>query len=165
MAHPIEKKIAERTAQIAEIDQHLRALEIQRATLSAEMNAYKDTLQYLQPGGSARARRSAVREPALRGISDAWAKYLATASMNGQQEFGIDDIVSAGEMHGAALKRPSVRTQAANMVTRGVLVRVSPGTFRVTEQGVSEIDGFDQSNESGEPSDPPENAEENQLFE
>lgn len=142
MAHPIERKISEREAQIADVARQISELEMRKATLCAEVAAYKDTLQYLAPAsGRGRVRQAATaREPGTgRGISEQWANLLATASGNGAHEFSIDDIVDAGERIGHEMKRPSVRTQAANMVTRGVLERVTPGTFRVSEIGMKDI--------------------------
>lgn len=158
MAHPIERKIAEREAQIADVAQQITALEMRKATLCAEVAAYKDTLQYLPPSpGRGRSRQAANgREPGSgRGISEQWANLLATASMYGTEEFGIDEIVRAGELDGHEMKRASVRTQAANMVTRGVLERVSPGTFRITESGMKEI-GSSNPKENGEASASPD---------
>jgi len=156
MAHPIEKRIAERQAQLDGIDAEIKRLEMSRVSLRAELSAYRDALQYLTPQTSGRsARRSATSRD--RGISEQWATLLATASSNGTADFGIDDIVMAGELTGHPdMKRPSVRTQAANMVTRGVLMRVTPGTFRVTESGMKEISGVTPQKENGEASASPD---------
>ncbi|MER8418765.1 hypothetical protein [Mesorhizobium sp. M1329] len=156
MAHPIERRIAERQAQLEDIDAQIKGLEMSRHALKAEIAAYRDALQYLNPQSSgARTRRaSASRE---RGISVQWAQLLSLASDEGTSEFGIDDIVMAGDIIGHPdMKRPSVRTQAANMVTRGVLERVTPGTFRVTESGKKEIAESLPPNENGEASAPPD---------
>lgn len=151
MAHPIEKRISERQAQLDDIDAQIKGLEMSRHALKAEIAAYRDALQYLSPQTSGpRSRRASA--PRERSISEQWAKLLALASDDGVSEFGIDAIVMAGEIMGHPdMKRPSVRTQAANMVTRGVLERVTPGTFRVTEGGMKEIVGALPQNENGPP--------------
>ncbi len=134
MTHPIQKRIADREALIAKIEEQMADLATQRARHEAEIAAYRDALQFVLPKAE-RPRRDATSSGRRGGVGEVWKGMIAAVSGNGVSEFTTDDVLACAELKGFDVQRATVRTQCANFVNAGYLSRIANGRFVVTDKG------------------------------
>lgn len=134
MAHPLEKRISDRMAELRQLEAEAEAIRLRKTHLEAEIAAYKDALQFFLPKPE-RQRRATIPSDRRSGVSDTWKKTIAQISGSGSRGFSTDDVMAHSDLMGLDMKRATVRAQCANFVKAGYLERVSEGHFAVTAFG------------------------------
>src|SRR5262245_59891936 len=135
--HPIARMLEEKRAAIAKIERNLERLKIEVATLEKARAAMADTpAKPSRIRATAKANGDATEKRRGRSISAPWKRVLSEIGLAGQDGASIDYIADVCDRNGIHIKRPTLRAQMVNYVSKqGYLARPSRGVFTLTPKG------------------------------
>lgn len=144
----IQQRLASKKSELDEqsaiINEATRRMEILKAETAAWEEALRLITSIAPPAPI--VGRSIMREPentkgsgdSRRGPKGAWRIIMPEMVRHYPSgPFTTADVVAAGELVGAPVKGPTVRSQMSNYATQKYVERVSQGKFKFTERGRS----------------------------
>jgi len=133
---PIDTLIESKRSKIASMERALEKLKIEVGALEQAR-----TVVAAEPAPTRRppTRSNGAEGTKRRGrsLSEGWKRVLAAIAHKGSGGASLDEISDLAVAQGIEIKRPTLRAQMSNYVTRGYLGRTGEGKFFIALHGLA----------------------------
>ena len=134
-----EKELVRLGKKISDAEASLAKLRQSHAVVEGEKNAFAQAAKLMGHSIITGENSESSLSPSIERLDEDWVSILHCIYKRNLSQFGYDDVMSAGEIVGKELKKPSVRTQVMSYVKSGVLERIVDGKFRFSDPIATEL--------------------------